>query len=154
MLSNKNILFNLNDNDFNKVKIIAEAYNKLMNDRLTIIKDALIQKWTGLHYRYHPNTLHIEIWDEKMWDENGCEIVVWRTQDCNSIWIVTENNDSGNLGLIQAANYIEEGSNNWGYRWYKPSDNSVNNYSYPNKDGINCMINEIERLLNIFHSPQ
>ena len=151
MLSNTKVLYNLNNDDFNKVKIIAEAYNKLMNDRLPIIKEALIQKWPRLSFKYHHNTSHIEIWDEKMWDENGFEIVVWTHQDYNSLWIVTKNTDNVNKELIQVANYIEDNSYNWNYRWYQASDNRVNKYAYPNKDGINYMINEIERLLNIFH---
>lgn len=153
MLSNIKVLSELDSETLMKVKEISEAFNKLMNDRKILIVDALAQKWPNLQYRYYPRTSHIEIWDSEMWDKNGCEIVVWVEKDYNSLWIATANNESANQTLIKRSGFQrDENSNDWNYRWYENSDKSRRRFGYPEKNSFDDMINEIDRLLAIFHS--
>lgn len=152
MLSNIKVLSELDSETLIKVKEISEAFNKLMNDRKILIMDALAQKWPNLNYRYHPYTSHIEIWDSEMWDKNGCEIVVWVEKDYNSLWIVTANNDTANLTLINRSGFQrDQNSNDWGYQWYENSDINRRCFGYPEKSSFVNMINEIDRLLAILH---
>ena len=150
MKENIDILFNLDKQTFQEVRAIAEAYNGLMKERLTVLsKDWLPKFCPQATAKYKSRTENIEIWNEKDYKRNRLFIVLWKRVDGFSLYLASDNPTEAIDKYVLRANYKEITDNDYGFKWYMSEDNSKHFFEYPQKEGIERMMKEIKRLLEI-----
>lgn len=153
MKRNTKELFNLDRKSLSEVKALAEAYNNIMNDRLSIIKEELLVKWPEINVKNHQGTGHVEIYNAQDYNRNGFWICVWTFANSNSIYLVSYDNEQHNDEILISAKYVRDvNSSNYGYRWYESQREELRNYPYPDRVYFDSMIQEINRLLEIMHN--
>ncbi len=152
MKTNTKDLFNLDRKSLLEVKVLAEAYNNIMNDRLSIMKEELLKIWPGISMKYHQGTGHVEIYHDQDYRRNGFWICIWSSPESNSIYLVTYDDDNHNDEILKSAKYVRDvNSSEYRCRWYESQIEDLRTYPYPDKAYFESMIQEINRLLEIMH---
>lgn len=151
MKENIDILFNLDKQTFQEVKAVAEAYNGLMKERLAVLlsKDWLPKFCPKATAKYKSRTDNIEIWNERDYKRNHLFIVLWKRVDGFSLYLASDNPSEAINKYVIKANYKEITDNDYGYKWFMSEDNGNHFFEYPQKDGIERMMIEVKRLLEI-----
>lgn len=150
MKENVDILFNLDKKTFDDVKAIAEAYNELMDNRLAVLKKEWLPKFCPeAEAQYKSRTKNIEIWNKSNYSRNHLFIVLWERLDGFTLYLASDDKNYNSSQYIEEANFQEIADTNYGYIWYISKDSNTQNFKYPQKEGIERMMLEIKRLLNI-----
>ncbi len=157
MISNIKLSLNIDQETLIKVKAISDTYNKLDEERFNLITTTLGQHRPNLQFDKLGNYLQIK--DAEIWEKYRAMLVVSKIESGkNFLSIIREDNDIVEEELISLVKYNRDKSDrtgNWpayGFRWYEAIEESHREFDYPENDGFNRLINEINRILDIIYS--
>lgn len=151
MKENTKALFNLDRKSLLEVRVLAEAYNYIMDHRDSVIKEELLVRWPDIKVD-KLGKRNVQIYNSKDYNRNGFWICIWAYSNSNSIYLVSKNNENHNDKVLISANYARNvNSTEYNWRWYESQREELRNYPYPDKAYFESMIQEINRLLEIMH---
>lgn len=160
MISNADILLNLDEKSFTTIKAIAGAYNSLESNRFRFIEEALKNRWSDMQSSFEKKG-YLIIWDSTMLDKYGCKLAVsiYREQNNEnflSLYTDVEENNQSEKGLIEYLDYVRDKSDKYwkdfGFKWYESIDKSRRIFAYPEPKGFHALIDEVVNLKDNIHS--
>ena len=151
MQENVNILLSLDKTKFEEVKAIGEAYKNLMDSRLNILQEGWFNKEFPKTTKIKPisRTKHIQIWNEEAYKRNKLFIVLWERAEGFTLYLASDEKIQEPNKYIQTADFKKINDTDYGYEWCISNDNSKQFFEYPQKEGIERMVKEIKRILEI-----
>lgn len=151
MQENVNILLSLDKTKFEEVKAIGEAYKKLMDSRLIFLQEGWFNKEFPKTTKIKPisRTKHIQIWNEEVYKRNKLFIVLWERAEGFTLYLASDGKIPETNKYIQTADFNKIDDTEYGYEWYISNDNAKQYFEYPQKEGIERMVKEINRILEI-----
>lgn len=151
MQENVDILLSLDKIRFEEVKAIGEAYKNLMDSRLIFLQKGWFNEELPKTTKIEPisRTKHIQIWNEESYKRNKLFIVLWERAEGFTLYLASKEKNEESNRYMQAADFKKIIDTDYGYEWYISNDNSRQFFEYPQKEGVERMVKEINRILEI-----